>query len=218
MSLLCLNHLPTCLAMMVLGQWLTPHVPLSLSSSKYTHNWTQCFIVLFIFIDKSFCLAWIHTFSISRYGNQVYADELDSLYGESRAKGLGSEVHTSHSFLISNLAANFLVALHIPIQKKWSNFMSIATLSWISMFNTCLVKMRILMGTYALSAAGYYDAYYKRAQQVLLTLFYVFLGRSDLPLKSSPMIMNLYHRSQINAWCLKKFVNFQDFWWNPKAQ
>jgi aspartyl-tRNA(Asn)/glutamyl-tRNA(Gln) amidotransferase subunit A len=28
------------------------------------------------------------------------------------------------------------------------------------------VKRRILMGTYALSA-GYYDAYYKRAQQVL---------------------------------------------------
>ncbi|KAL6566593.1 hypothetical protein OROMI_014997 [Orobanche minor] len=53
-----------------------------------------------------------------RYGNQVYADELDSLYGGSRAKGLGSEV-----------------------------------------------KMRILMGTYALSA-GYYDAYYNRAQQV----------------------------------------------------
>ncbi|CAK8565512.1 unnamed protein product [Lathyrus sativus] len=53
-----------------------------------------------------------------RYGNQVYADELGSLYGDSRAKGLGSEV-----------------------------------------------KMRILMGTYALSA-GYYDAYYKRAQQV----------------------------------------------------
>lgn len=53
-----------------------------------------------------------------RYGNQVYAEELNSLYGESRAKGLGSEV-----------------------------------------------KMRILMGTYALSA-GYYDAYYKRAQQV----------------------------------------------------
>ncbi|PNX63925.1 glutamyl-tRNA(Gln) amidotransferase subunit A chloroplastic/mitochondrial-like, partial [Trifolium pratense] len=57
-------------------------------------------------------------FSISRYGNQVHADELDSLYGDSRAKGLGSEV-----------------------------------------------KMRILMGTYALSA-GYYDAYYKRAQQL----------------------------------------------------
>ncbi|XP_057741715.1 glutamyl-tRNA(Gln) amidotransferase subunit A, chloroplastic/mitochondrial [Arachis stenosperma] len=53
-----------------------------------------------------------------RYGNQVYADELDSLYGSSRANGFGSEV-----------------------------------------------KMRILMGTYALSA-GYYDAYYKRAQQV----------------------------------------------------
>ncbi|KAG5094201.1 hypothetical protein JHK84_049789 [Glycine max] len=53
-----------------------------------------------------------------RYGNQVYADELDSLYGGSRAKGFGSEV-----------------------------------------------KMRILMGTYSLSA-GYYDAYYKRAQQV----------------------------------------------------
>ncbi|KAK2441370.1 fatty acid amide hydrolase [Trifolium repens] len=53
-----------------------------------------------------------------RYGNQVHADELNSLYGDSRAKGLGSEV-----------------------------------------------KMRILMGTYALSA-GYYDAYYKRAQQV----------------------------------------------------
>ncbi|PIA57444.1 hypothetical protein AQUCO_00600283v1 [Aquilegia coerulea] len=53
-----------------------------------------------------------------RYGNQVAAEELSSLYGASRANGLGSEV-----------------------------------------------KMRILMGTYALSA-GYYDAYYKRAQQV----------------------------------------------------
>lgn len=31
------------------------------------------------------------------------------------------------------------------------------------------VKMRILMGTYALSA-GYYDAYYKRAQQVTAEL------------------------------------------------
>lgn len=41
--------------------------------------------------------------------------------------------------------------------------------------------MRILMGTYSLSA-GYYDAYYKRAQQVLLLLFYVFLDRSDLSL------------------------------------
>ncbi|KAF8411097.1 hypothetical protein HHK36_003636 [Tetracentron sinense] len=53
-----------------------------------------------------------------RYGNQVAADELISLYGASRANGFGPEV-----------------------------------------------KMRILMGTYALSA-GYYDAYYKRAQQV----------------------------------------------------
>ncbi|XP_050227758.1 glutamyl-tRNA(Gln) amidotransferase subunit A, chloroplastic/mitochondrial [Mercurialis annua] len=53
-----------------------------------------------------------------RYGNQVVADELTGLYGDSRAKGFGAEV-----------------------------------------------KMRILMGTYALSA-GYYDAYYKRAQQV----------------------------------------------------
>lgn len=53
-----------------------------------------------------------------RYGNQAPADELNALYGDSRAKGFGHEV-----------------------------------------------KMRILMGTYALSA-GYYDAYYKRAQQV----------------------------------------------------
>lgn len=53
-----------------------------------------------------------------RYGNQVAADELTSLYGDSRAQGFGAEV-----------------------------------------------KRRILMGTYALSA-GYYDAYYKRAQQV----------------------------------------------------
>ncbi|KAK9114147.1 hypothetical protein Syun_020944 [Stephania yunnanensis] len=53
-----------------------------------------------------------------RYGNQIAAEELTSLYGACRANGFGSEV-----------------------------------------------KMRILMGTYALSA-GYYDAYYKRAQQV----------------------------------------------------
>jgi len=107
MSSLCLNHLQTCLAMMVLGQWLTPHVPLSLSSSKDTHNRTQCFILccLFSLINH---FVWLgSTFSISRYGNQVYADELDSLYGESRAKGLGSEVHTFQSFLISNLAASF---------------------------------------------------------------------------------------------------------------
>ncbi|XP_043701364.1 glutamyl-tRNA(Gln) amidotransferase subunit A, chloroplastic/mitochondrial [Telopea speciosissima] len=53
-----------------------------------------------------------------RYGKQIAAKELTSLYGDSRANGFGAEV-----------------------------------------------KMRILMGTYALSA-GYYDAYYKRAQQV----------------------------------------------------
>lgn len=53
-----------------------------------------------------------------RYGKQASADELNELYEDSRASGLGHEV-----------------------------------------------KMRILMGTYALSA-GYYDAYYKRAQQV----------------------------------------------------
>ncbi|XP_031379298.1 glutamyl-tRNA(Gln) amidotransferase subunit A, chloroplastic/mitochondrial [Punica granatum] len=53
-----------------------------------------------------------------RYGSQAAAEELNSLYGDSRARGFGAEV-----------------------------------------------KMRILMGTYALSA-GYYNAYYKRAQQV----------------------------------------------------
>ncbi|KAL5213699.1 hypothetical protein ABZP36_002851 [Zizania latifolia] len=53
-----------------------------------------------------------------RYGRQISADDLNELYGGSRANSLGHEV-----------------------------------------------KMRILMGTYALSA-GYYDAYYKRAQQV----------------------------------------------------
>ncbi|GFS45472.1 amidase family protein [Actinidia rufa] len=54
-----------------------------------------------------------------RHGNQVVAEQLNSLYGDSCAKGFGSEV-----------------------------------------------KMRILMGTYSLSA-GYYDAYYKRAHQEL---------------------------------------------------
>ncbi|CAN1123086.1 Glutamyl-tRNA(Gln) amidotransferase subunit A, chloroplastic/mitochondrial [Linum perenne] len=58
-----------------------------------------------------------------RYGKQVVADELNGLYGDSRANGFGPEV-----------------------------------------------KMRILMGTYALSA-GYYDAYYKRAQQLLKSMF-----------------------------------------------
>ena len=45
--------------------------------------------------------------------------------------------------------------------------MVVFILSYITFFLiVCFqVKMRILMGTYALSA-GYYDAYYKRAQQV----------------------------------------------------
>eukprot|EP00268_Persea_americana_P003420 TRINITY_DN11037_c0_g1_i1.p1 TRINITY_DN11037_c0_g1~~TRINITY_DN11037_c0_g1_i1.p1 ORF type:complete len:558 (-),score=117.13 TRINITY_DN11037_c0_g1_i1:307-1980(-) len=70
-----------------------------------------------------------------RYGNQVAADELNSLYKDSRAKGFGPEV-----------------------------------------------KMRILMGTYALSA-GYYDAYYKRAQQVRTLVqkgFKEALGENDI--------------------------------------
>ncbi|CAA2987656.1 glutamyl-tRNA(Gln) amidotransferase subunit A, chloroplastic mitochondrial [Olea europaea subsp. europaea] len=70
-----------------------------------------------------------------RYGNQVLEDELNSLYGHSRAQGFGSEV-----------------------------------------------KMRILMGTYALSA-GYYDAYYKRAQQVRTIIrdsFKAALERNDI--------------------------------------
>ncbi|GKU89154.1 hypothetical protein SLEP1_g3331 [Rubroshorea leprosula] len=66
-----------------------------------------------------------------RYGNQVSADELNSLYEDSRAKGFGPEV-----------------------------------------------KMRILMGTYALSA-GYYDAYYKRAQQVRTLIWESFKAALD---------------------------------------
>ncbi|KAI5010180.1 hypothetical protein ZWY2020_012317 [Hordeum vulgare] len=70
-----------------------------------------------------------------RYGRQVSADDLNELYGNSRASGLGHEV-----------------------------------------------KMRILMGTYALSA-GYYDAYYKRAQQVRTLVkksFEEALGKYDI--------------------------------------
>ncbi|VAH38034.1 unnamed protein product [Triticum turgidum subsp. durum] len=69
------------------------------------------------------------------YGQQVSADDLNELYGNSRANGLGHEV-----------------------------------------------KMRILMGTYALSA-GYYDAYYKRAQQVRTLVkksFEEALGKYDI--------------------------------------
>lgn len=50
--------------------------------------------------------------------------------------------------------------------------------------------MRILMGTYALSS-GYYDAYYKRAQQVIIAeqwhpfqhLYLIILQRSSVPPK-----------------------------------
>lgn len=34
-----------------------------------------------------------------RYGNQVFADELNSLYGDSRAEGLGSEVNILWTFV-----------------------------------------------------------------------------------------------------------------------
>lgn len=42
------------------------------------------------------------------------------------------------------------------------------------------VKRRILMGTYALSA-GYYDAYYKRAQQVGQLIYCHCAGAPMLP-------------------------------------
>ncbi|XP_022847672.1 glutamyl-tRNA(Gln) amidotransferase subunit A, chloroplastic/mitochondrial [Olea europaea var. sylvestris] len=90
---------------------------------KPTYGRVSRYGLVFIFI--SFC----------RYGNQVLEDELNSLYGHSRAQGFGSEV-----------------------------------------------KMRILMGTYALSA-GYYDAYYKRAQQVRTIIrdsFKAALERNDI--------------------------------------
>jgi len=61
--------------------------------------------------------------------------------------------------------------------------------------------MRILMGTYALSA-GYYDAYYKRAQQVLLMLFYLFLRRSDLSHNDYEFSFILW---VANTRCFKKF-------------
>lgn len=57
-----------------------------------------------------------------RYGERASASELNGLYQQTRATGLGAEV-----------------------------------------------KRRILMGTHVLSA-GYYDAYYKKAQQVRAVL------------------------------------------------
>jgi Asp-tRNA(Asn)/Glu-tRNA(Gln) amidotransferase A subunit family amidase len=57
--------------------------------------------------------------------------------------------------------------------------------------------MRILMGTYALSA-GYYDAYYKRAQQVIAEpwhpiqyLYLIILRRSSMP----PKVVKYMHCS-----------------------
>lgn len=70
-----------------------------------------------------------------RYGSRSPADELMSMYGDSRAKGFGQEV-----------------------------------------------KRRILMGTYALSA-GFYDAFYKKAQQIRTIVqkdFKRALGENDL--------------------------------------
>lgn len=37
-----------------------------------------------------------HFSSMFRYGNQVTADELNALYGDSRAKGFGHEVHNDN--------------------------------------------------------------------------------------------------------------------------
>lgn len=86
-----------------------------LSLRPNIHTTQHCFTLCALFsLTNHF--AWLGSiFSISRYGNQVYAEELGSLYGDSRAKGLGSEVHPLEPFLISNLAARFLIALHITI-------------------------------------------------------------------------------------------------------
>lgn len=58
------------------------------------------------------------------------------------------------------------------IQKLLSNVRAVQAANLRSMYNDTRqegfgeeMKRRILMGTYALSA-GYYDAYYKKAQQV----------------------------------------------------
>jgi hypothetical protein len=60
MSFLCLNHLLTCITLMASGQWLRPHVPLSLFLQIHKQLNTMFCLVFFIFIDKSFYLAWIH--------------------------------------------------------------------------------------------------------------------------------------------------------------
>lgn len=73
--LLHLSHLPTYLVMMVLGNAL-------------------CFLFLFyLSTDRGALNILLSSVLLTfRYGNQVFADELISLYGDSRAKGFGSEV------------------------------------------------------------------------------------------------------------------------------
>lgn len=110
-----------------------------------------------------------------RYGNQVHGDGLNSLYGDSRAQGFGSEVRILKAawelvlFIDSSWVYSFnymmvdiilsLSPLYLALNKN------MPTVNFETCFSLLQVKMRILMGTYALSA-GYYDAYYKRAQQV----------------------------------------------------
>src|ERR1044072_8543741 len=77
--------------MMALGQQLTL---LSTLPSQCTHtNHHNASFMLFIIVIHT-PLSLLSPFYLFRYGNQVYADELDFLYGDSRAKGFGSEVHT----------------------------------------------------------------------------------------------------------------------------
>lgn len=47
-------------------------------------------------IFLSFNFFFLFQISISRYGNQAPADELNALYGDSRAKGFGHEVQNSY--------------------------------------------------------------------------------------------------------------------------
>lgn len=96
-----------------------------------------------------------------RYGSQVAAAELNSLYADSRAVGFGAEVIEIFIMLSKNERKILLMQssnLRSQLQSPHCD---------VSFFNL-QVKMRILMGTYALSA-GYYDAYYKRAQQVFFS-------------------------------------------------
>lgn len=51
---------------------------------------------IFSFTKKKKNYGYVHNYfsSIFRYGNQATADELNALYGDSRAKGFGYEVMT----------------------------------------------------------------------------------------------------------------------------